>query len=84
MYKLKITARAKTQLKKISKAYTQQAVHTALLDIKEDPLFGKTLTRELTGRFSHKVGTYRIIYKLKEKDKVIYIITVGHRSTVYQ
>lgn len=84
MYKLKITAKAKTQLKKISKVYNQQAVHTALHDIKEYPFSGKPLTRELTGRFSHKIGVYRIIYTIKEKEKIIYIITVGHRAIVYK
>jgi len=84
MYKLKLSVKAKAQLKKISKVYYQEAISTALLDIKEDPFVGKLLTRELTGRFSYKVGMYRIVYKVKKKDKIVYIITAGHRSTVYQ
>lgn len=84
MYKVKITTKAKTQLKKIVKAYNQQAVYSALQDIKENPFSGKLLTRELAGRISYKVGVYRIIYTVKKKDKIVYVITVGHRSTIYQ
>ena len=84
MYKLKIASKAKTQLKKISKLYQQRAVYTALQDIKDDPQLGKPLTRELTGRFSYKIGVYRIIYKIKERDKVIFVLAAGHRATVYK
>ena len=84
MYKLKLSVKAKAQLKKISKVYYQEAISTALLDIKENPFVGKLLTRELTGRFSYRVGVYRIVYKIKEKEKIIFILCAGHRSTVYQ
>ena len=84
MCKLKITAKAKTQLKKISKVYNQQAIYATLQDIKDNPLLGKPLTRELTGRFSYKIGAYRIVYKINEKDKIVHVITVGHRATVYK
>ncbi len=84
MYKLKITAKAKRKLKQISKIYQQQAVHAALEDIKNDPhLLGKPLTRELTGKFTYKIGVYRVIYKIKEKEKIVFILSVGHRATVY-
>lgn len=84
MYKLKVTAKAKKQFKEITKAYNQQAISFALQDIKLNPLLGKTLTRELVGRFSYKVGVYRIIYKINKKDKIVYILTVGHRPKVYK
>lgn len=53
------------------------------MELKDDPLVGKPLTRELTGKFSLRVGTYRVIYKINRQDKIIYILTAGHRSTVY-
>ena len=83
MFKLKITSQAKSQLKQISKKHHQLAISNALDEIKEDPFMGKSLSRELTGRFSYKVGVYRIIYKINEKDKIVYILSAGHRATVY-
>lgn len=84
MYKLLITAKAKKELKQITKTYQQRALQNALYEIRDNPFIGKPLVRELTGRFTHRVGTYRIIYRIRKKDKVILIITAGHRSSVYR
>ncbi len=81
--KIELTARAKKELKNISRSH-QLALKEILNEINENPSLGKPLTRELTRRFSYRVGVYRIIYKVNWKDKTIYIITAGHRATVYK
>lgn len=83
MYKLVISPGAQRQLKNIKQSH-QQAIKLAFEDIKENPFVGKSLTKNLIDRFSYRVGVYRIIYKVNEQDKVIYILTAGHRSTIYQ
>ena len=83
MYKLRISSRAENEIKKISHPH-QKAIILSLAEIKEDPFLGKPLTRELTGRFSFRVGMYRIIYKVNNKDKIIDILTAGHRATIYK
>ncbi len=82
MYKLIISNRAKKKLKKISRLH-QEAIITALAEIKSDPLLGKPLTRELTGRFSYRVGVFRVIYKINKQDMTIHVLTAGYRSVVY-
>lgn len=82
MYRLILSPQALKQLKTIKRAH-QSAVKLTIEDIKENPSIGKPLTRELTGRFSYRVGLYRIIYKVNQKDKIINILNAGHRSTVY-
>lgn len=69
-------------MKKISQPH-QKALISTLEEIIDDPLSGKPLTRELSGKFSYRVGVYRIIYKINQQDKTIQIITAGHRSTIY-
>ncbi len=83
MYKLQISSKAANEIKKISHPH-QKAIILAIAEIKEEPLLGKPLTRELSGRFSYRVGVYRIIYKVNKKDKIINIVTAGHRSSVYK
>lgn len=83
MCKLRISKRAEKEIKKISHPH-QKAIIIALSEIKDDPLFGKPLVRELTRRFSFRVGVYRIIYKVNKKDKNIDILSVGHRATIYE
>ncbi len=83
MYRLIISPKAQKQLKSIKQNH-QLAVKLAIEDIKEHPTLGKSLTRELTGKFSYRVGIYRIIYKVNEKDKIINILTARHRGDVYK
>jgi mRNA interferase RelE/StbE len=50
-----------------------------------DPLkFGKALRRNLSGLFKLRVGDYRIIYQVKEKEVIVVILKVGHRKEVYE
>lgn len=83
MYKLRISSRVINEIKKISHSH-QKAIILALTEIKEEPFLGKPLARGLTGKFSFRVGVYRIIYKVNKKDKIIDILTAGHRATVYE
>ncbi len=83
MYELRVYKKAQRGIKKISRLY-QRALLEALAEIQENPLSGKPLTRELTGRYSYKVGDYRVVYKINKKDQIIQVITAGHRSTVYR
>ena len=82
MFKIKISARARKELKLISRSH-QEAIRESLLELKEEYDLGKPLARELKGSFSLKVGVYRIVYRVNRKDKVIKISTAGHRAIVY-
>ena len=82
MYRLEITAQARRDLKKIRQIHGR-AVNQALEDIKEDPRIGKPLGRDLLNRVSHRIGVYRIVYIINEKDKIVEIISAGHRGSVY-
>lgn len=82
MYKLLISPKAEKDLKRL-KIDHQKAVLEALVEISDDPFVGKPLTRELTGRFSLRVGVYRIIYLVNRKDKIVHVFTAGLRSVIY-
>lgn len=83
MYGLRIYKKAQREIKKISRLH-QKAILEALAEIKENPLVGKPLAEELIGRFSYRVGPYRIIYRVNKKERIVQIVTAGHRSTVYK
>ena len=82
MFKIKLTAKAKRELRNLSKQDRLQ-VGEIIEDLKEDPLTGKPLSRELIRKFSYKVGVYRVIYLIHEEDKVITILSAGHRLMIY-
>lgn len=84
MYRIKLSAHAKRQLKGVKKLYRKEAVEEIFSALKDDPFIGKPLVRELTGQYRIQVGVYRIIYLINTQNKIVTILTVGHRSIVYQ
>ena len=82
MYKIRLTAKAERELKKLSKE-DKISIGEIIEELKENPLIGKTLDRELSKKFSYRVGIYRIIYKVNQKDKIVEILSAGHRRVVY-
>ena len=48
----------------------------------EDPRrFGKPLRHELRGLWRYRVRDYRIICDIREQNRVVFVLTVKHRST---
>lgn len=82
MFELRISRRAEKQIKLLKREHQIEIIE-ALSEIKEDPFFGKPLDRDLNGRFSYRIRVYRIIYRINQKDKVVDILSAGHRGTVY-
>lgn len=82
MYAIKITPKAVSQLKNIKELH-KNALAQAIEDLKDNPFLGKPLEKDLRGKYSYRVGVFRIIYNINTKDKIIQIITAGHRSIIY-
>lgn len=53
-------------------------------ELADDPYEGKMLKGELSGLFSLRVGDYRVIYWIDEKEGTIWLVNVGHRKRVYK
>lgn len=83
MFEVRISSKAKREIKQIKKIY-QAAILSALTELRNDPFVGKPLTQDLTGRFSYKISSYRIIYNVNKKDRIVNILSAGHRATVYE
>jgi mRNA interferase RelE/StbE len=45
---------------------------------------GKRLLAPLDDRFSARRGTYRVIYRIDDKTRVVTVVDVGHRRDVYR
>lgn len=54
----------------------------SLKTILADPSSGKLLKNELAGLRSFKVGTFRIVYRMKRN--VIEIVAIGPRERIYE
>ena len=45
---------------------------------------GKPLRRELEGRWAARRGDYRVMYRLDEDTKAMFVLAVAHRSEAYR
>lgn len=62
----------------------KRGVKQALRALAIDPWRGDPLHGELKGRFKYRVRRYRIVYTIDRTARVLHIIGVGHRRTVYE
>ena len=74
--------RAIRQLREISR-FHKEALSNILDELRDDPLLGKPLNRDLTGKRSVRIGVYRVVYRIKEADRVVWIVSAGHRGKIY-
>ena len=64
-------------------ALAQRVAH-ALDDLERDPFQGKPLKGELKGRYSYRVGAYRILYLVRQHELLVLVIDIGHRRDIYR
>ncbi len=85
-YKLELTRQAESVLEDIARREPElyRRVAQVLDDLRHDPFQGKPLKGQLKGRYSYRVGTYRIIYAIFRNQLLIVVIDIGHRRDVYR
>jgi len=55
-----------------------------LLYTKDPRIHGKGLSANLAGSWRYRIGDYRIIANIDDKEKIILILDIGHRSNIYK
>ncbi|MGC9781243.1 MAG: type II toxin-antitoxin system RelE/ParE family toxin [Candidatus Heimdallarchaeota archaeon] len=81
-YEIVFTKRAVKDLEKLEQKVKDRIIKK-LRECKLDPLtHAKKLTNPKLGSFRFKIGDYRVIFDLD--DRIIVILRVGHRKTIYQ
>jgi mRNA interferase RelE/StbE len=62
----------------------KERVRVAVERLCSNPDLGKRLTGIFIGRWSYRVGDWRIIYKVHKDRLIVLVLTVGHRREVYR
>ena len=81
-YKVIFTSHAQKDINHLPPPIKERIEH-ALERISFNPFLGKALQGEWKGAHSHRVGDYRIIYKIEKNNILIIVLKVGHRKNVY-
>ena len=85
-YHVENTARFDKEFKKLDK-YTQQMIKSWIvknLQNCEDPrAHGKGLTANKSGQWRYRIGDYRLLCLIQDKELIILALAVGHRRDIY-
>ncbi|MFH1725995.1 MAG: type II toxin-antitoxin system RelE/ParE family toxin [Elusimicrobiota bacterium] len=83
IYRVRYTQEAARRIRKLDAA-VKERIRKAIKKLSEHPASGKCLTGLLSGRWSYRVGDWRILYKVRKSELLILILTAGHRREIYK
>jgi len=82
-YKAALTKSFLREFKKLPKDVRDRILRS-IDEIIANPLLGVELRGELEGRWRWRVGKYRIIYMIDEGSRLVVLLDVGPRKTIYE
>ena len=62
----------------------ERSIKGALRALTENPAIGDALHSELEGCFKYRVRRYRIVFQVDRTARILRILAVGHRRSVYE
>jgi mRNA interferase RelE/StbE len=85
MFRILLYDKAAKVYKKLDDKTTVR-INKAIEALKENPFYGKDIKRlrgKLVGRYRLRVGEYRIVYRVEEKEEIVFILDIALRGRVY-
>ena len=85
-YKVIFTERAKKQSKKLDKHIAALIIGWLEKNIQncENPrLHGKGSVENKSGQWRYRIGDYRVICEIQDKEIIVLVLEVGHRREIY-
>ncbi len=86
-YQLMLSNKARKQLKKLDPPVAEMIIRwlKANVDGVDNPRkHGKVLTGEYKDLWRYRVGNYRIICDVRDRELIILALAVGHRKDIYK
>lgn len=82
-YSIRIKQSAAKALARIDRPERQRIIDRIDL-LRDNPGAGSVLKGELSGLRRVRVGTYRVVYEIRDQELVILVVRIGHRREVYR
>ncbi|MCL2289143.1 MAG: type II toxin-antitoxin system RelE/ParE family toxin [Bacteroidetes bacterium] len=86
-YTVELSSKAKKVLKQIDKYQAKLIAHWLFANIDQctNPReYGKPLSENLKGYWCYRVGNYRIVCEIKDKELIVIAVNIGHRRDIYR
>ena len=85
-YTVIFTEKAQKQLKKLDRQTSALIIGWLEKNIEncENPrAHGKSLVENKSGQWRYRVGNYRVICEIQDKEIIVLVLEVGHRREIY-
>lgn len=82
-YSIRIKQSAAKALARINR-HERQRIIDRIDQLSDNPSAGSVLKGEFSGLRRIRVGTYRIVYEIRDQELVILVVRIGHRREVYR
>lgn len=84
-FEVRFTAAARRSLNAIPPRVLSAVVEFTFGDLAREPRrVGKPLRDDLAGLFSARRGPYRVLYRLDDAARIVFVVRVDHRADVYR
>ncbi len=82
-FSLKIKGSAAKELRRVPKPDRVRIIE-AIDRLVGEPFSGTALKGDLTGLRRVRVGSYRVVYEVRERELVVLVVRIAHRKTAYR
>ena len=82
-FSIRIKESAAKELRRVAKPDRARIV-AAIDRLSETPHLGTSLKGDLRGLRRIRVGDYRILYEVRDKELVVLVVSIAHRRDAYQ
>jgi len=82
-WSVKIKQSALKELSRITKSDRLRIV-AAIDDLGLNPYRGSALKGDLKGLRRIRIGSYRVIYEIREAELIVLVVAAGHRRNIYR
>jgi mRNA interferase RelE/StbE len=84
-FEVRFTAAARRGVNTLPPRVLSAVVEFAFGDLAREPRrVGKPLRDDLEGLFSTRRGPYRVLYRIDDAARIVFIVRVDHRANVYR
>jgi mRNA-degrading endonuclease RelE of RelBE toxin-antitoxin system len=84
-FEVRFTAAARRGLNTLPPRVLSAVVEFTFGDLAREPRrSGKPLRDDLAGLFSARRGPYRVLYRIDDAARIVFIVRVDHRADVYR
>ena len=82
-YSIRIRQSAAKSLSRINRPERERIIQR-IDQLAEHPGAGSVLKGELSGLRRIRVGSYRVVYEIRDTELVVLVVRIGHRREVYR